>query len=785
MKKLILSLILLLVTCCMFAQSSVDGDALFKKAEMCYNTGDFKSAEKLLLQVSSMSAVNPDIREKAQDLLVKCRKDIRREPVLKVSEHNLNFISDGDFKELNVSSTNNWAVNHIASWCTIVEKSRNYLKIWCEPNGKTVSRSGELTITSSDKEVVVHLHQDPGKEKRGHVYFRTDPHNAYLESSDGSSGYSSGSLVFVPGEYSVKISKEGYESQEVSLIMKDTSNVTRFVDVTLNPLFGKLEPVVTSEDGKPLEHLEFRIGGVPVNITDYSNAHSFDDKETIVYYGFYKEGVVPLNPGVYELVVSADGYETKRLSVDIKKGETLRQEIELKSIMGRMLVRDVKDAEGAVVHIPELKMYAHVGDTLEVPVGNYHIEVKKKHYMLDDGILEAEVLKGQLTTLDASMTRMVEMLVSTEGGGERVYVNGDIIKRQHPVHRLMLTDGEYYKVEVTKDGFWHFADEFKVEKNDTLFDYRDLKLEPVDTLRLDSDDPSLLIVLKKKGEKKSYDYAQGARTPTVRREKTELLVPYGKYKLTLIRENEPKKSRRVAYRGNVRFTEKNDSKYVRSWMIPSFGSMRIISGEAVFYPEYNNVPIGQIPIPLKANIFELPLFKGMSTSIAEGAMIYTDGVKDLPADLPKNHYTTLMPAISGPLMNYDFRIGGGFTQYFDISALLTYTYYLEFDSILRKYIKNYDGSDSFDHFEGHDFFAGLEFGTRFKGLNFYLRAGIQNFKGKRLYYYHSEPAGGSEGRINNEWVTKDMPVDQNMFVVKVGFDIGGRGAKGQNILRVF
>ena len=81
-------------------------------------------------------------------------------------------------------------------------------------------------------------------------------------------------------------------------------------------------------------------------------------------------------------------------------------------------------------------------------------------------------------------------------------------------------------------------------------------MEQVDTLWIDSDDPSMLIQLRKKSDPKGQDYALGAKTPTVNRQKTELYVPYGKYRLKLLRDTENKKSRRVAYKGNINFTER-------------------------------------------------------------------------------------------------------------------------------------------------------------------------------------------------------------------------------------
>lgn len=484
MKRLFVLLAFLLSAAWAHAQQTSESTDLFNKGYEYFINGDkesMKMAVELMNQVIDMPSTDPDLRQKAKTIVDKCNEVIGK-VVVKVSASNLNFAADGDFQELNVSVKGAWSVSSSSDWLKVEEKSRNYLKLWCEANPRSVSRSCTLTITSSGESTDIHVHQDPGKEKKGRVYFKTKPHNAYLESSDGSSGYSSSPLVFTPGEYAIRISKEGYESLDTVVSVLEAGDSTRVIDVALKPLFGKLEPVVLAEDGSPVEDVDFRIGRAAVNITDYTNSHSFDDKETIQYYGFYKEGVIPLNPGKYEVTVSADGYRTEVLPVEINSGETTKLEVNLKYIMGRLLVRDGRNAEGATVFIPDLRMKAAVGDTLDVPVGEYQVEIRKKNYELLGDALEAKVDKGRLTVLNARMTRLVPMYVSTEGGGERVFVNDVLMNYQEPEHRFSLTEGEEYKVDVKKDGYWHFVRDFKVSKKDTLFDFRNLQLQTVDTL---------------------------------------------------------------------------------------------------------------------------------------------------------------------------------------------------------------------------------------------------------------------------------------------------------------
>ena len=799
MKKILLMVIFVLTAIVASAQVVDESADLYASALKSYENNDKDKARILLTKVLNMSSTNPEVRELAKELLEKCKPQETAPSSIVVSEHNQNFSADGDFREFTVSASDKWKVDEVCSWCEIVELTKNYMKIWCQPNPSPISRSGRLVLSCKGVETVVHIHQDPAKEKKGKVFFRTSPHNAYLEFSDGTSGYSSSSMVFGAGEYSVRISKEGYMPKDTTLIFETVEEKTKVIDVVLTPLFGKVEPIVVDENGNPIENVDFRIGRMPVDIYDYANGHSFDDKETIVYYGFYKEGVIPLNPGNYDVSVAADGYQSEKRPISVNPGQTHTEVFKMKSILGELLIKDGKNASGAQIYVQELKMHADIGDTLTLPVGQYHVEVLKDGHMLDNGVIEVKVEKGKLSEYNARMTRMVEMLISTAGGGERVYLNNTLMKAQEPVHKFSLTEGDEYHVEIRKDGYWTIEKDLRVSKRDTLFDFRNIEMEPVGSFWVDSDDPNMLIQMKRISDRSGQDYAKGAKTPTINGERRELQIPFGKYRLTLIRDTESKRSRRVAYVGNVNFTEDNEHKYIRTWLVPSLAAMRFLSVEGMVHPMYDDAPEDFLPFPLKVNVFEVPLFKGMSTSIVKGAMVYTKDYGRLPKNLQNYlngdsgpmysepyHYTDMMPAISGPLMNYDFRLGGGLNQYIDLSMLVSYTYYLQFENLLKRFIKGYGQGGAFDHFEGHDLFAGLEMGTRFKGLNFYLRAGLQYLNGNRVYYYstYSKPQADGTGGGNVIRHTDFMPLEQTAFVINVGIDIGGRGAKGQNILRL-
>ena len=775
MRKFLLTLLCVFAACSVYAQQHFDAEEYYDKAVKANQNGNRNDARKYLKMVIEKSD-DYGLRKMAEEFYNKI-------DTFGVSEDKLNISPYGDFKEIIVSTNDAWTCRSSVAWCKIVEKTGNYIKIWCEENPDYVSRTGFILISRGDKDVRVEVEQDPGKEKQGRIYFRTEPYNAILE-TDGYMGLSSSPLVLGVGEFNVKVSKEGYFSKDTLIVIKEVADSTIMVDVELMPMFGKLRPVVVDENGRQMESVDFKIGKHSVDISDYANSHSFDDTQPIAHYGFYNDGAIPLNPSIYEVSVSARGYQPQSHKVTISSGQTTELKVVMKSMLGKLKIVDGGNAEGARVDIPELGVRAKVGETVDVVEGIYDLNVRKKGYKWDNAQYDVEILEGKTVEYSVRMTRQVYLYVSTTNKGETVYLNGARLKYQEPYYSCLLDEGESYKLEIKKEGCWHHMEEFIVGKDDVVIDRRNLTLEPVAKLRLRSDEP-LNVVLKRKGDQSEQDYAGNASLSGVkgknktRVEYTEFSIPYGKYNVVLTRKDGAVKKgkHRLAYKGVINMNDTLENRRLRTWMIPNFGSM------SLFDVEYNMtyeslMSSGKIPFVLRANFMDFPLAKGLSTSIAEASVLYTMGSADLPVSLPYDHYTVMMPAFSLPFMNYDFRIGGGMGQYLDISALFSYTYYLQFEKLLSKYVKQY--SSFMDHFEGHEVFAGLEVSSRFRGFNMYVRAGFQYVNGNRCYSYRS---------ICDELgqTLEMVELNQSTFVVNVGFNIGHFGVKrkGHNILRVF
>ena len=129
MKKIVL-IVCMCISSMLYAQNeSVD---LFTKGFKLYENRDYNLARKYMNQVVNMSSTTPDIREKAADIISRCDDllDASHVPSIYISDLDLNFSAEGDFKELNIAADGVWNIRTIPSWCEIVEMSKNNLRLW-------------------------------------------------------------------------------------------------------------------------------------------------------------------------------------------------------------------------------------------------------------------------------------------------------------------------------------------------------------------------------------------------------------------------------------------------------------------------------------------------------------------------------------------------------------------------------------------------------------------------------------------------------------------------------
>ena len=782
MKKILMLMVGLMVSVSVLAQvdeAQTSVSELFRLGVKAFQEKNYAVAKKYMTKVINPTT-DDQLRKEAEEFVKKCNQMITvvGGDSIKVTSTGLSFGADGDFNELKIVASSDWSIEQYPKdWIAIDVQEKDYLRLWACANKGSIERTGNISLRGGSEKVFVSLFQAKGNPQKGKVFFKTTPHNTYVEVSNGASGFSSNSILLDKGEYEVKISKEGYEDMD-TLLTVETVDEDRIVNVELKPLFGKLYPIVSDDQGNSIQNLKCLINKTSVDLTDFANSHSYDDKEHVVFYGLYKDGTIPLNEGRYRIELSANGYSKVYETVEIKKGDTTTLDVKMKSIMGKLVVRDAQNAAGAIVKIDDLGLHGFVGDTLDVPVGKYQVEVKKDSYLLNAGALDVEIERNKTTSVDAHMTRMVDMLISVDGGNATLFVDNEKYRKLQEQYHLSLIEGESYDIRITQPGHLDYTRTVQVTEQDTLFNLTNLKLEEIHTFEIVSDEPGMMLHLWKDNSKSSVDYTNGFVTSDSREHPVTVEIPYGKYYMELIRSNTKRVTsdwKKIAWRGRVRFTEKRNSKFVQTWGTAKFSTLRFLNFEWTPLGNVEAITPAEMPMPFKINLLDIPLFRGLSTSLVECAAFYTNNM-EMPVGLPEHRFIALMPAASPIFTNYDFRIGGGLFPYASICAVATYTYYLEIDKIGQKIAAKFDGSygSEIDHFGGHEFFAGLEFGSRFRVINFYVRAGVQHIRGARYYNWYDSVSK-----------TGIMPIRQTRGILTLGFNLGTLQSKGQNILMIF
>ena len=776
MKKLVLVFIIMFISVGLFAQTD-ESQQIFSKGLKCWENADYITAKKLMKQVVSMASSTPGLREEAQEIINRCNDKMidvhvsKSTATLEISEASLQFSSTGDFKELTVFSNIKWEVIAKPEWCEIVEKGARYLKIRSDENKEAKIKPGQIVIKAGSMTREVFVYQDAAEVAHGRVFFRVSPNNSHVEVEDGTHFYSCTPKVFNQGVHNVKISKDGYESKDTVIVIDQLDQSVRNIDISLKPLFGKIHPVFKDEEGNILTNVDFSIGKKTIDLDDYANSHSYDDRKEIIYNELYKDGMIPLNPGVYEVQASAPGYEKVVSRVIINRGDVIEFEHTMQSIMGYLVVEDLRNADGAKVSIPDLGILADIGEPVRLPIGKHQVEILKDDYLLDVGVLDVEIFKEKTTTVGAKMTRMVELLVSTQQGGESLFVNGLPVRYQEPYHRVELTEGEDYEIDIRKKGYWHVYRKFEITKKDSIIDMRNLKLQPVDTIKIKANVPDLMITLKKKDDP-GVDYGEEKRIPKTKGEYTSLAIPYGKYRLKLLNTTESRRCKQVYYSGIVNFTPDKKSFKVQTWLRTGLSGMKFIGITGYAFDggiseglDSHLPPVGNI------NLFEFPIVKGLSTSLLKGSifdsrsMEFPFGISDIASKTSHVH-----TGITCMLLNYDFRIAGYSFRQGDINALVSYSYYPALTNI-----KGF----GWTHFSGHDLFVGLEAGSRIKVLNASIRMGIQYLNGSRNYYLFQFNDTDTKAHYES------YDVNRLSFVIGCNICLGTGSSRGYNIWRLY
>lgn len=598
------------------------------------------------------------------------------------------------------------------------------------------------------------------KTATGTIYLKTTPNNALIDFgfSGQSPQLSSYPIEMNAGEYKIRISKNGYQSVDTTIIVPSDGS-TRQMEVSLKPLFGRIHLDISSSDKAQFQIFPvIDIDTAHVNLADLhikEKLHSFDAPENVQYFKLYEGGYVPLPVGSYNVTVNSPGFKTYNTQVLSNKGGTTPLVVKMVPIIGYLTVIDEGNALGANVVLD--------GDTIgKVPlfkypvrIGNHRVKILKPGFLSNIEEYSFEAQENLEHDLTVSMSVFKEYFVHTTPSIAEVLVNGR--RLGFTPLKISLTEG-VHEVVIRKSGSLDVRKVVRVDgRGENKLDTLKIALEKTIPLIVASEREGLRMMVKRNEEVIYRDLL----TPS------EVLLPQGEYKIELYEE----KSK--CFSGIINYTTQEEI-ILPCYSIGTFtalvGDFFLASPKALNEDggnHYNLMGIGSYG--------RLNVFPGFSTSILKGAFFKENKQEHeqeiiIPTDHRANaKHTNFMPAASIILLNGELRLGGSILRELDVAVLGAYTYYPTLGLLGEQ-------TWGVNHVSGHEVFVGLEISSRISAFNFNLKIGQESFKGNYNFSYEKK---------FDKYAYHVVPFTLGQFGIKAGFTLGQKPSKGNNMIRLW
>lgn len=286
-------------------------------------------------------------------------------------------------------------------------------------------------------------------------------------------------VTLLPGEYEIKVSKEGYEERTsvvhllpgdsvvLNFNLSSTSGTVTIVsepsgaDVYINgdyrgktPLEVNLPPgtyeIRISKEEYQEKVLSVTIEGSEAKFVSVSLTPEFGFITVVstplgakVYLDGKYVGKTPLDGlkvsvGTHEVLLKKDGYNETKVAVEVTPGKTSRISVTLHEAIS--LLKVCSDPPEAEVYVNNnFKGITPV--TLEVDPGTYEVRIVKADY--EEYVTMVKVGEGETKVISAELVPKFGFLsVNSEPSGARVYINGKYIGKT-PIEGYRLDTGEY------------------------------------------------------------------------------------------------------------------------------------------------------------------------------------------------------------------------------------------------------------------------------------------------------------------------------------------------------
>lgn len=760
-KKLFVSALLLMLVFCASAQGLREtAERRYNKAAEHYQKREYSEAIKLLdVALKGMGNDYPDFKIKANALKAKCQQGIRALNTFVLEDADIVSTYQGGVFAIGVTSGKAWTVKSFPDWC-ICTTSNDSLFVTVARNEVKSPRDGKIVISNRSSNLSVTISQEARPEAFRKLKIVSSPMYARVVLDEQAGRKSPVTIDRVSaGEHLLSFSKDGYYSKDTVIVVPDElTDAPLEVHVALEPDFGTMRVNVSPEDGFDFDSTpDVIINGKFIDLNP-ARLNEFDADDFLKPYSLYTEGYIPLSEGTANLTVSSPGFETQTHEYPISVGKNIDVNIIMNPITGTLSISDENGlATGAEILIDGKTKGIMPSGKMRVKVGQHRLSLRKEGYDTREAFYPLDIREGLDTLVAIAMKPFGKYTITTDPGQARVIIDGELVGISR-LEELKLLEGEHH-IQIEKDDYITYDTTVFTNTSAEIYEM-DIRLEQAHSFRLSADDDNTYATVTR-GDKV---FVKNGKLPL------DVELPYSdsSFNLTATRYG------RMAYKRRINFNAGTKDYYnIRTW---SRFYCHLLGGN--YYLNelklFNDPTFKDYSRLADASVFQFRLFDGYSTAIARvlayKAMnkkqdLTLPGVgkrdEDLVLSAGKNNYLLQVAPI---FLNGEFRVGGAVADFVDASVLVSYAW-----SPKLNFIGN------FTHLAGADIFVGAELSSRIPILNASLKLGMQMFKGNAEFAYDKDNSKG----------VYEKKIDTAQFVVTLGFSLGDRDSKGNNILRVF
>ena len=332
-------------------------------------------------------------------------------------------------------------------------------------------------------------------------------------------------IVNLIGKFNVTISKPQYKTLDTVLVIPADSEVV--YRINLVPLFSMIKLSLTTDGNIPfakapvlwLDSAKLQLDAV---VTPGMNQRSF--LNDVVYGQLYEGNIIPLKEGRYNVRIEADGYIPYKTTVDTKDGSVNYLSVSLEPLYGTLTFVDKKWAEGADVILDGQNLGKMPLGKIKSKVGRHVVSISKPGYSALQDVYTAVVTENKNTDVVLQMDLSRNINFTSDQNETEVFMDG--AKIGSTPFSYVMHSGKHSFV-MRKNGF--ATEKFYKAITESTVDGEtvNLKPHPVYPLAIRSESDSLLIKLTGLNDLSNIVIDSTVRTPRA------LMVPYGKYKISL------------------------------------------------------------------------------------------------------------------------------------------------------------------------------------------------------------------------------------------------------------